>query len=109
MRLVPAEVRFLRTAGYRLWDRRRNKEIMKELHVQQITEFIEKYSRNWEQCVGRMSADRIPEKDFKVSTEREKIRETSETVEGLCHIMPVVRGLKRHSTGKDEDGNGIWW
>jgi hypothetical protein len=51
-----------KTAGYSLLNRKRNKEIMKELHTQQITEFTEKYKRNWKEHVGRMSADKIPKR-----------------------------------------------
>jgi hypothetical protein len=54
-----------RTAGYRLSDHKRNKDIIKELHTPQIPEFIEKYRRNWKEHVGRMSADCIPRKFLK--------------------------------------------
>jgi hypothetical protein len=40
----------------------KTEEIMKHLHTQQITEFIEQGRRNWKEHVGRMSADTIPKK-----------------------------------------------
>jgi hypothetical protein len=40
----------IRNTGYTLSDHKRN-EIMKELHTQQITEFIEKYGRNWKELL----------------------------------------------------------
>jgi hypothetical protein len=40
-RLISAEMRFLRrTAGYTGWDHRRNEDILTELQISQITEFI---------------------------------------------------------------------
>jgi hypothetical protein len=40
-RLISAEMRFLRrTAGYTHWDHKRNKDILTELQMSQITEFI---------------------------------------------------------------------
>jgi hypothetical protein len=56
-RMIAGETRFLsRAAGYTLWDRKRNEEIMKELHNPQTIEFTEKYRRNRKEEVGRMSA-----------------------------------------------------
>jgi hypothetical protein len=54
-------MRFLRrTAGYTRWDRRRNEDILTELRMSQITEFIYQYRKNWKEHVDRMSSDRIP-------------------------------------------------
>jgi hypothetical protein len=40
-RLISAEMRFLRrTAGYTRWDHKRNEDILTELQISQITEFI---------------------------------------------------------------------
>jgi hypothetical protein len=54
-----------RAAGHSLWDHGRNEEVMKRLHTPQITEFIEKCRRNWEESVGRISGDRIHKKILK--------------------------------------------
>jgi hypothetical protein len=44
-----------------------------------------------------------PQKDFKVSTERDKkIRKTFEVLEGFCHIM-LITSLKTPNTGMDDD------
>jgi hypothetical protein len=39
-RLISAEMRFLRTAGYTHWDHKINEDILTELQISQITEFI---------------------------------------------------------------------
>jgi hypothetical protein len=57
-----AEMRFLgRTAGYTHWDHKRNEDILTELQISQITEFIYLYRKNWKEHVDRMSSDWIPE------------------------------------------------
>jgi hypothetical protein len=59
--LISAEMRFLRrTAGYTRWDHKRNEDILTELQMSQITEFIYQYRNNWKERVDRMSSDRIP-------------------------------------------------
>jgi tRNA G10 N-methylase Trm11 len=60
-------VRFLRrTAGYSRWDHKRNEDILTELQISQITEFIYLYRKNWKDHV-----DRIPRNDSKIPTKRE--------------------------------------
>jgi hypothetical protein len=49
-----------RTAGCTHWDHKRNKDILTELHMSQITEFMYQYRKNWKQHVDRMISDRIP-------------------------------------------------
>jgi hypothetical protein len=58
-RLISAEIRFPRTAGYTRWDHKRNEDILTELQMSQITEFIYQYKKNWKEHVDRMSSDRI--------------------------------------------------
>jgi hypothetical protein len=53
-------MRFLRTAGYIRWDQKRNEDILTELQMSQITEYIYQYRKNWKEHVDRMSSDRIP-------------------------------------------------
>jgi hypothetical protein len=54
-------MRFLcRTAGYTRWDHKRNEDILTELRMSQITEFIYQYRKNWKERVDRMRSDRIP-------------------------------------------------
>jgi hypothetical protein len=56
-RLISAEMRFLiRTAGYTRWDHKRNEDILTELQMSQITEFIYQYRKNWKEHVDRMTA-----------------------------------------------------
>jgi hypothetical protein len=60
-RLISVEMRFLmRTAGYTGWDHKRNDDILTELQISQITEFIRQYSKNWKEHFDRMSSYRIP-------------------------------------------------
>jgi hypothetical protein len=50
--------------GYTLSDSKRN-EVIRELQIPQITEFIEQYRRKWKEHVNRMSSDRIPKRILK--------------------------------------------
>jgi hypothetical protein len=44
-------MRFLRrTAGYTCWDHKRNKDILAELQISQITEFIYQYRKQLERA-----------------------------------------------------------
>jgi hypothetical protein len=54
-------MRFLsRTAGYSCWNHKINEDILTELQISQITEFIYQYRKNWKEHVDRMSSDRTP-------------------------------------------------
>jgi hypothetical protein len=54
-RLSSAEMRFLRrTAGYTRWDHKRNDDILTELQISQITEFMYQYRKNWKEHVDRI-------------------------------------------------------
>jgi hypothetical protein len=54
------------------------------VHTSEITEFKEEYRRHWKMHVGRVRADEMTPKVFKVSTENEnKSTKTFETMEGL--------------------------
>jgi hypothetical protein len=60
-RLISTEMCFLRMiAGYTRWDRKRNEDILTELQISQITEFIYQYRKHWKEYVDRMISDRIP-------------------------------------------------
>jgi hypothetical protein len=60
-RLISVEMRFLRrTAGYTGWDHKRNEDILTELQMSQMTEFIYQYRKNRKEHVDRMSSDGIP-------------------------------------------------
>jgi hypothetical protein len=68
---ISAEMRFLRrTAGYTRWDHKRNEDILTELQISQITEFICQYRKNWKEYVYRMSSDRIPKIILKYQPKR---------------------------------------
>jgi hypothetical protein len=70
-RLISAEKRFMRrTAGYTSWDHKRNEDILTELQISQITEFIYQYTKNWKEHVDRMSSDRIPKMILKHQPKR---------------------------------------
>jgi hypothetical protein len=54
-------IKFMRrTAGYTKWDLKRNEEVLKELKVELILNYIYRYQNNWRQHVTRMSRTRIP-------------------------------------------------
>jgi hypothetical protein len=99
-RLISAEMFFLgRTAGYTRWDHKRNEDILTELQISQITEFICQYRKNWKEHVGRMSSDRNPKNDSKIPTKMvKKFRQTFEKMEGFSFVTPVT-GLNRPNTG----------
>jgi hypothetical protein len=42
---------FMCKAGYTPWDHRRNEDILTELQISQITEFIYRYRKNWKEHV----------------------------------------------------------
>jgi hypothetical protein len=50
----------MRTAGYTRWDHKRSEDILTELQISQITEFIYQYRKNWKEHIDRMSSGRIP-------------------------------------------------
>jgi hypothetical protein len=50
----------MRTAGYTGWDHKINEDILTELQISQIIEFMYQYRKNWKEHVDRMSSDRIP-------------------------------------------------
>jgi hypothetical protein len=92
-----------RTAGYTGWDHKRNEDILTELQISQITQFICQYRKNWKEHVDRMSSDRIPKNDYKIRTKREKkFRKTFEKMEGFSFVTPIT-GLNRPNTGKEDD------
>jgi hypothetical protein len=52
---MSAEMCFLRrTAGYTHWDHKRNEDILTDLQISQITEFIYQYRKNWKEHVDRI-------------------------------------------------------
>jgi hypothetical protein len=54
-RSISAEMRFLRrTAGFTHWDHKRNEDILTELQMSQVTEFIYQYRKNWKEHVDRI-------------------------------------------------------
>jgi hypothetical protein len=101
---MSAEMRFLRrTAGYTRWDHKRNDDILTELQMSQITEFMCQYRKNWKEHVDRMSSDRIPKNDSKIPNKREKkFRKTFEKMEGFSFVTPIT-GLNRPNTEKEDD------
>jgi hypothetical protein len=59
-------MRFLRRiAGCTRWDHKRNEDILTELQISQITEFICQYRTNWKEHADRMGSDKIPKKILK--------------------------------------------
>jgi hypothetical protein len=50
----------MRTAGYTLWDHKRNEDILTELQILQIKEFVYRYGKIPKEHVDRMRFDTIP-------------------------------------------------
>ncbi|KAJ4437062.1 hypothetical protein ANN_17197 [Periplaneta americana] len=60
-RLTACEMRFMRrTAGYTKWDRKKNEDILQELNVSSILDYISRYQLNCKERVSRMVSSRIP-------------------------------------------------
>jgi hypothetical protein len=96
-----------RTTGYTRWDHKRNEDILTELQMSELTEFIYQYRKNWKEHVDRMSSDRIPKNYSKMPTSREKkFRQTFEKMEGFSFVTPVT-GLNKPNTGKEDDDDGF--
>ena len=58
--ITTSEMRFMSfTAGYTKWNHIRNDVIMKELQVQPVLDFIQKYQKNWNVHMIRMPRNRI--------------------------------------------------
>jgi hypothetical protein len=73
-RLILAEMHFIRrTAGYNCWDHKSNEDILAELQILQITEFIYQYRKNWKEHVERTSSERIPKMILKYNQEGKEI------------------------------------
>jgi hypothetical protein len=75
---------------------------MEELHTPQLTEFIEKYRRNWKQHVGRMGAERMRRKILKYQPKRKRSSGRPLKRWMNCHVAPVT-DLKRPNTVKNDD------
>ena len=48
------------TAGYTKWDHKRNEDILHELHIEPVLDYIHQYQSNWIQHVYRMPRTRFP-------------------------------------------------
>ena len=60
-RITASEMRFMRhTAGYTKWDHKRNEDILHELHIEPVFDYIHQYQNNWIQHVHRMPRTRFP-------------------------------------------------
>lgn len=60
-RITASEMKFMRrTAGYTKWDHQRNEDILQELGLEPILQYIHQYQENWFLHVKRMPRSRIP-------------------------------------------------
>ena len=54
-RITASEMRFMRrTASYTKWDHKRNEDILLELHIEPVLNYIHQYQNNWIQHVYHM-------------------------------------------------------
>jgi hypothetical protein len=49
-----------RTAGYTLLDRKKSEDILQELKVDPIMDFVQEYRKSWKEHVIRMNNNRLP-------------------------------------------------
>jgi hypothetical protein len=60
-RITACEMKFVHwTAGCTKWDLKRNEEVLKEVKVELILDYIYRYQNNWREHVTGMSRTRIP-------------------------------------------------
>jgi hypothetical protein len=87
-RLQAAEMKFMRkTAGFTLWDHKRNDAILKNLRVEPISKFIQNYQANWKEHNERMDSSRIQNNLFNYRPHGKRslgrpLKRWSETVTG---------------------------
>ncbi|KAJ4433596.1 hypothetical protein ANN_15906 [Periplaneta americana] len=61
--ITASEMKFmLRTAGYTKWDNKRNEDILQELGMELVLQYIHQYQDNWLHHVKRMPRTRISER-----------------------------------------------
>ena len=59
-RIIASEMRFMRhRVGYTKWDHKRNENILRELHIEPVFDYIHQYQNNWIQHVYRMPRTRF--------------------------------------------------
>jgi len=58
-RLISIQMKFFRTAGYTLFDHKRNEEISEGLKVQPVDEKLRRFKSNWLRQVTRMNNNRM--------------------------------------------------
>jgi hypothetical protein len=49
-----------RTHGYIKWGLKRNEDVMKELHIEPVLDYIQHYQKQWKNHLQRMSTTQIP-------------------------------------------------
>jgi hypothetical protein len=52
-------------AGYTLLDRKKPEDILQELKVVPIMDFVQEYRKSWKESIVRMNNNRLPKKMFK--------------------------------------------
>jgi hypothetical protein len=65
-RLTSAEMRFMRrtVAGYTLLDRKKSEDILKELKIDPIMDFVQEYRKSWKEHGITMNNNRYAKKMF---------------------------------------------
>jgi hypothetical protein len=86
-RLTVCEMKFMRrTAGYK-----RNEDILTELKIEPMIDYIKHYQESCKSHVNRMSAGRFLKSNFKISTQGEKInRASTEEMDGKLKTVTVL-------------------
>jgi hypothetical protein len=66
LRLTACDMKFMRrTAGYTKWNHKRNEDILLELKIQPMIDYIKHYQESWRSHDNRINAERFPKAIFR--------------------------------------------
>jgi hypothetical protein len=67
IQITACEMGFMqRTAGYTRWDWKWNEDVMKELHIEPVLDYIQHYQKQWKNHLTQMRTPQIPKLSFTV-------------------------------------------
>jgi hypothetical protein len=66
-------MKFMRkTAGYTKWDHKRNEDILTELKIEPMTDYIKHCQESWRSRVNKMNAGRFPKAILRYRPKRKR-------------------------------------
>jgi hypothetical protein len=73
-RITAGQIRFMqRIGGYNKWDPKQNEDVMKELHIEPMLDYIQHYQKQWKNNLQRMNTMRIPKAILHYRPNRKKV------------------------------------